>query len=82
MNFTDFSEAFKLSHINPLTYKINDINRFSNCCVYCSNNASKSLSIDGSFRQCLKCNKQFKANLLSQPIINYNLSTGHLKGTN
>jgi hypothetical protein len=34
---------------------------FSPICIFCSNNESLSLNQDGSFRQCKRCNKQFKA---------------------
>ena len=34
---------------------------FSPVCIFCSNSESISLNQDGSFKQCKKCNKQFKA---------------------
>ena len=34
---------------------------FSPVCIFCSNSESISLNQDGSFRQCKKCNKQFKS---------------------
>ena len=37
------------------------IHTFSPVCIFCSNSESISLNQDGSFRQCKKCNKQFKA---------------------
>lgn len=38
---------------------------FSPICIFCSSKDSVALTIDGSFRQCKKCNKQFK----SKPIL-------------
>jgi uncharacterized CHY-type Zn-finger protein len=34
---------------------------FSSNCIFCSCRDSISLNQEGSFRQCRKCNKQFKA---------------------
>jgi uncharacterized CHY-type Zn-finger protein len=34
---------------------------FSPICIFCSCRESISLNNEGSFRQCKKCNKQFKA---------------------
>jgi hypothetical protein len=37
---------------------------FSPICIFCSSKESKPLMNDGgSFRQCLKCNKQFRAKI-------------------
>jgi hypothetical protein len=48
------------SYINNNGLKTN----FSPRCIFCSSNETKSLINDGSFKQCLKCNKQFKALLI------------------
>lgn len=37
--------------------------KFSLKCVFCSSIETISLIKDGSFRQCKKCNKQFKSRL-------------------
>jgi hypothetical protein len=37
---------------------------FSPTCIFCSCNESKSLNSEGSFRQCGRCNKQFKAKIM------------------
>jgi tRNA(Ile2) C34 agmatinyltransferase TiaS len=45
-------------------------------CIYCNSNETRALMQDGSFRQCLKCRKNFKATIkpqqeiqnLSQPV--------------
>jgi len=36
---------------------------FSPICIFCSFKDSKSLTGDGSFKQCLRCKKQFKARI-------------------
>lgn len=37
---------------------------FSPICIFCSCNQSKALTSEGSFRQCMRCNKQFKAKIV------------------
>ena len=37
--------------------------RFSHICIFCSSKDSRSLNADGSFKQCLRCKKQFKARI-------------------
>ena len=37
---------------------------FSPKCIFCSSLESLALSNDGSFRQCNRCKKQFKASLI------------------
>jgi hypothetical protein len=52
-NFNSFSQ-----YINNGGLK----SRFSPICIFCSSNDSSSLMNDGgSFRQCNRCKKQFKA---------------------
>lgn len=34
-------------------------------CIYCSNQASIPLIADGSFRQCTKCRKNFRAQIIN-----------------
>ncbi len=36
---------------------------FSPICIFCSSKDSRSLSNDGSFKQCNQCKKQFKARI-------------------
>jgi hypothetical protein len=38
--------------------------RFSPKCIFCPSMESTPLQDDGSFRQCCKCKKQFKASFL------------------
>jgi hypothetical protein len=52
------------------------LSTYSPTCIYCSSNETRALMQDGSFRQCLKCRKIFKATIkpqqqiqnLSQPV--------------
>ena len=37
--------------------------KFSPICIFCSTTESTPLTNDGSFRQCNRCKKQFKAKL-------------------
>jgi hypothetical protein len=37
--------------------------KFSPICIFCSTTESTPLTNDGSFRQCNRCKKQFKARL-------------------
>jgi len=84
MNYTPLDQAYNIHHINSNTYGGNII--YSPICIYCKNNQSISLfpsGIDGgSFRHCSRCKKNFKANVITQPINNISYSTHHLKGTN
>lgn len=81
MNYTSLEDAYKIHHTNQNVYK-QEI-KYSPTCIYCSNSASKQLMNDGgSFRQCERCKKNFRANVLCEPVKNYSLSTQHLQGTN
>ena len=80
MNYTHLDEAYKIHHINSNTY--GGTVSYSPICIYCKNPTSISLMNDGgSFRQCDKCRKNFKANVINESISNYSYSTSHLKGT-
>ena len=83
MNYTPLDEAYKIHHVNSNTYT----GTLSYCpsCIYCKHNTSIPLMGDrdgGSFRQCTKCRKQFRATINNSAIQNFNQSTHHLKGTN
>ena len=82
MNYTPLSEAYKIHHVNTTTY--GGTLQYSTQCIYCKNGTSTALMTTdgGSFRQCTKCKKQFRATILNDPITNYNNSTSHLRGTN
>ena len=60
---TTISDAY---HFESFSEYINNKglqSKFSPICIFCSSNESISLINDGSFRQCKKCKKQFKAKL-------------------
>jgi hypothetical protein len=59
---TPLNQAYQFSSFSSYINNGSLINHFSPKCIFCSSNDSISLSNDGgSFRQCNKCNKQFKA---------------------
>lgn len=81
MNYTSLEEAYKIHHIQPNTYSGTIL--YDPTCIFCSHKQSVPLMNDGgSFRQCYRCRKNFKANVVSSPIASYYNSTKHLKGTN
>lgn len=85
MNYTPIEEAYNIHHINNNTYMSYNNIRYDPKCVFCSfpNSIALMGNRDGGIlRRCLRCNKEFKANILSQAIENYTNSTTHLKGTN
>ena len=62
MNMTPVDQAFDYS--TPLTTRQFQLPKYSQTCIYCSNQESISLMNDGgSFRQCVKCRKQFRAQI-------------------
>ena len=78
-----FYVNYKQDSINSNTYS--GIITYSPNCIYCNNPQSQSLMNDrdgGAFRQCLRCRKNFKANVITEPVNNFSYSTHHLKGTN
>lgn len=70
MNFTPIQDAFIINHINPNVYKGSII--YSKNCIYCYSTNTISLLNDGCFRQCKICRKNFSAQILTNPIANYN----------
>lgn len=81
MNYTPLDEAYKIHHTNSNTY--GGTIKYSTTCIYCKNPSSNSLMNDGgSFRQCLRCKKNFRANVITEAVQNFSYSTHHLKGTN
>ena len=60
-NFTSFSDYIN----NNITNNMLKTN-FSPRCIFCSFMESKSLISDGSFRQCNRCNKQFRALIIKK----------------
>ena len=62
MNMTPVDQAFDYS--TPLTNQQFQLPKYSQTCIYCNNQESISLMNDGgSFRQCVKCRKQFRAQI-------------------
>jgi len=61
---TSLNDAYKFTTFSDFIQKKSSVN-FSPICIFCSYNISSPLTNDGSFRQCSKCKKQFKASLSS-----------------
>ena len=81
VQFTPLENAYKIDHIHSSTY--NGSVFYSPICIYCSHKHSNSLMNDGgAFRQCQKCKKNFRANVMTPAIQNFVYSTRHLNGTN
>lgn len=81
MNYTNLDEAYKIHHTQPNTYSGTIL--YNPICIFCTYSKSNSLMDDGgSFRQCLRCRKNFRARIMNSPITNYITSTQHLQGTN
>jgi hypothetical protein len=82
MNYTPLEQAYQIHHTCQQTY--GGSIKYSTECIYCKNPKSISLmnTDGGAFRQCERCRKNFKANILNNAIPNYSYSTYHLKGTN
>jgi hypothetical protein len=83
MNYTPLEDAYKIHHTNSNTY--GGTIKYSPICIYCKNPSSKCLipqGDGGSFRQCDRCRKNFRATIINSAINNFSYSTHHLKGTN
>ena len=80
--YTPVEEAYKIHHINPNTYS--GTLRYSPVCIYCRNEGSRPLMANdgGSFRQCGRCKKNFRATVLNESVSNFSYSSSHLRGTN
>ena len=63
MNYTNLNDAFDFSTTIPNNTSIIK-SKFSHDCIYCKHNYSYPLLNDGSFRRCLRCNKEFQAQIL------------------
>ena len=68
----NINEAFSVPHIQKNVYSGNI--KYNTKCIYCLHLKSNPLLEDGSFRKCLKCLKHFKAQIIANPILNYNES--------
>jgi hypothetical protein len=84
MNYTPLDQAYNIQHIKSNVY--GGIIHYSPVCIFCKNNSSIPLfpsgTDGGSFRQCSRCKKNFRANVINNAINNFSYSTEHLKGTN
>jgi hypothetical protein len=60
MNFTLLNESF---NYNSSIQSSQLESKFSITCIFCTNTNTKGLNLDGSFRQCLNCRKQFKCQI-------------------
>ena len=62
---TPLNEAYKYeTHSEFIKGLQQKQTRFSPVCIFCSCQESVPLSQDGSFRNCKRCNKQFKAKII------------------
>lgn len=81
MNYTPITNAFNTQHVNNTTYGGKIV--YSSKCIFCGNSSSNALMNDGgSFRQCQKCKKNFRAQVLTETVQNYSYSTSHLNSNN
>ena len=80
MNYTPVDNAFATSHVSNNTYRGKIV--YSPQCIFCGNPSSVQLMNDGgSFRQCQRCKKNFRAKILTETVQNYSYSTSHLQPT-
>lgn len=62
---TNLDEAYKFHTFSEFIPQTLNSQRFSPTCIFCSSNNTVSLMNDGgSFRQCINCRKQFRANIV------------------
>jgi len=80
MNYTPVDDAFKIHHTQSGVY--GGTIKYSPMCIFCGCVDSNSLMNDGgAFRQCQKCRKNFRANVVTEAVQNLSYATSHLKGT-
>jgi hypothetical protein len=60
---TPINDAYKFNSFSPYIINGGLNTRFSPICIFCSSNNTMNLSNDGSFKQCNRCRKQFKATI-------------------
>jgi hypothetical protein len=62
---TNLDDAYKFQTFSEYIPQILGSQRFSPICIFCSSNNTVSLMNDGgSFRQCMHCRKQFRAQII------------------
>jgi len=77
----DYNSAFNINHVKPGTYGGTIV--YDQTCPFCSHLESRGLMNDGgAFRECKRCKKQFRANILGEPVANYTTATSHLSPNN
>ena len=66
LNATSISDAYQYQTFSPFISSTKNILRpnYSPVCIFCSHSESKALMNDGSFRECNRCKKQFRAVVL------------------
>ena len=60
---TTINDAYQFTSFSTYINSNGLQTKFSPICVFCSCPETTTLTNDGSFRQCKKCNKQFKSRL-------------------
>ena len=65
---TPLNDAYQFSTFSPYIMNGGLGSRFSPICIFCSSNNTMNLANDGSFKQCNRCRKQFKARLSNNQI--------------
>ena len=58
---TTINDAYRFESFSTYINNKGLETKFSPVCIFCSERSSISLTNDGSFRQCNRCKKQFKA---------------------
>ena len=61
---TNINDAYKFETFSDYIKNKGLNTNFSPTCIFCSFQESISLTNDGSFKQCKRCKKQFKAHLI------------------
>ena len=60
---TSINDAYQFESFSSYINNDGLKTKFSHICIFCSEKESIPLMKDGSFRQCNRCKKQFKARL-------------------
>ena len=60
---TTINDAYYFATFSSYIAKNGLQTKFSPKCIFCSSTETISLINDGSFKQCKRCKKQFKANM-------------------
>ena len=66
---TNINDAYQFNSFSNFVNNVNSIKTvFSANCIFCPSKESTSLTTDGSFRQCNRCKKQFRAFILNNHV--------------